>query len=140
MIWDYWVYWKKNIYYRNPIGTKMGHQVSLDQNNHLLQKWIVYRSPLPIDPRKREYGLKFKKVTTANQESNTITEKANNTLGNIIRTFKQRRIYWEEDYPFTEIMAAADFTVRSTCNTTLQATTGNIIYGSYMLFNAKHIV
>ena len=88
---------------------------------------------------RKEYGLKVKKSTTANPQSNAIIERVHQTLGNLLRTFELEEIDLDEEDPFSGILAAAAFAVRSTYHTTLQATPGQLIYGRDMLFNIKHI-
>ena len=68
-----------------------------------------------------DYGLKRKPTMTRNPQSNAITERIHQTIGNIIRTFDVSNI--DNNYPWSGILAATMIAVRETYHTTLQAST-----------------
>ena len=66
-----------------------------------------------------DYGLKRKPITTRNPQSNSIIKQIHQTIGNIIRTFDVSDIV--NNNPWSGILAATMFAVRTTYHTTLQA-------------------
>ena len=88
---------------------------------------------------KKEYGIKVKMATTANPQANSIIERVHQVIGNMIRTFELEKNYLDEEDPWTGILAATAFAVRSTFHTTLKATPGQLVFGRDLIFNIKHI-
>ena len=66
-----------------------------------------------------DYGLKRKPITTRKHQSNAITKRIHQTIGNIIRTFDVSNIVNND--PWSGILATTMFAVRATYHTTLQA-------------------
>ena len=56
-------------------------------------------------------------------------------LGNTIRTFDNEERPINNQDPWTGILCAVAFAVRSTYHTTLQATPGQLVYGRDLIFN-----
>jgi transposase InsO family protein len=63
-----------------------------------------------------DYGLKIKPITTRNPQANAIIERVHQTIGNSIRTFDIQHM--GEKYPWSGILAATMFAVRTTYHTT----------------------
>ena len=74
-----------------------------------------------------KYGLKRKHITTRNPHSNAIIEQIHQTIGNIIRTFDMSNIINND--PWSGILAATMFAVRTTYHTTLQSYPMQIVFG-----------
>ena len=74
-----------------------------------------------------DYGLKRKRITTRNPQSNTIIKRIHKTIGNIIRSFDVSNIVNND--PRSGIIAATMFSVRETYHTTLKASTMQIVFG-----------
>jgi hypothetical protein len=61
-------------------------------------------------------------------------------LGNLIRSFQlQDKPYYDLDDPWGGILMAIAFPLRSMYNTTLQATPGQLVFGSDMVLNVQHL-
>ena len=60
-----------------------------------------------------DYGLKRKRITTRNPQSNAIIERIHQTIGNIIRTFDVSNIVVNND-PWSGILAVTMFDVCAT--------------------------
>ena len=58
---------------------------------------------------------------------------------NLIRMFDLQNKYLDEDEPWSGILEDTNFAVQSTYHTTLQATPGQLIYGSDMILNIPFI-
>ena len=86
-----------------------------------------------------DYGIKRKVISTRNPQANAIVERAHQTLGNLIRSFEiQDDPYVDEDDPWSGILSAAAFALRSTYHTTLQATPGQLVFGRDMVLNVQY--
>ena len=85
-----------------------------------------------------DYGLKRKPITTRNPQYNAIIERIHQTIGNIIRTFDVSNIINND--PWSGILAVTVFAVRATYNTTLQASTMQLVFGQDNILNIKQPV
>ena len=85
-----------------------------------------------------DYGLKVKGSTTRNPQSNSILERIHQVIANMIRTYELENVYMDKQDPWSGIIAATCFAIRSTYHTTLQATPGQLVFGRDMIFNIKH--
>ena len=63
-----------------------------------------------------EYGITSKPSTLVNNLSNVILECTYRVLGNLVRTFNISQTYVDKNYPWTDILAAAEFAIHSTIN------------------------
>ena len=61
------------------------------------------------------------------------------TLANLVHTFELEENYLDVDKTQDGILAAAVFSVQSTCHTTLQATPGQLVFGHDMVINTPFI-
>src|SRR5919112_1401968 len=86
-----------------------------------------------------DYGIKGKPITVRNPQANAIVERVHQVIGNIIRTFDLEDNYLDEEDPWTGILAATAFAVRSTYHTTLKKTPGQLVFGRDMIFNIQHV-
>ena len=62
----------------------------------------------------KEYGINTKPDSTGNTHSNATIDRIHKVLGNLVQTYNLHATYVDEDDPWTVILAAAAFTVRST--------------------------
>ena len=83
-----------------------------------------------------DYGLKRKPITTRNPRSNAIIEQIHQNIGNIIRTFDVSKIVNND--PWSGILAATMFAVRTTYHTTLQAYPMHPVFGQDAILNINH--
>jgi hypothetical protein len=87
-----------------------------------------------------DYGIKRKVISTRNPQANAVVERVHQTIGNLIRSFElQDNPYIDEDDPWSGILAATAFAVRSTYHTALRATPGQLVFGRDMILNVQHI-
>jgi hypothetical protein len=92
------------------------------------------------DLLRNEYsGIKTKPSSKRNPQANAILERAHGTIGNMIRTFELEEIDLDEDDPFSGLVSAVGFAIRSTYHTTLQATPGQLVFGRDMIFPIQHV-
>ena len=84
-----------------------------------------------------DYGLKRKPITTRNPQSNAIIEWIHQTIGNIIRTFDVYNIV--NNNPWSGILAATMFAIRTNYHIALQASTMQLVFGRYAILNIKHV-
>ena len=88
---------------------------------------------------KNEYGNKVRGATVRNPQANAILERIHQVIGSLVRTFDLEERDMDADDPWSGILSAAAFAVRSTFHTTLQATPGQLVFGRDMIFNIKHV-
>ena len=84
-----------------------------------------------------KYYLKRKPITNRNPQSNAIIKRVHKTIGNIIQTFDVSNIVNKN--PWSGILSATMFDVRTTYHTTLQASTMHIVFGRDAILNIKHV-
>ena len=84
-----------------------------------------------------DYVLKSKPIATRNPQSNAITKRIHQTIGNIIRTFDVSNIV--NNNPWSGILVANMIAVRATDHTTLQASPMQLVFGQYAILNIKHV-
>ena len=122
--------------------------------NIVEQQWLT-RYPLPTqvifdrgsefighdfkDMVTNDYGIKKKPITVRNPQANAMLERVHQTLGNILRTFELQENYLDEKDPWSGILSATAFAIRSTYHTTNQATPGQLVFGRDMILNIKHV-
>ena len=83
------------------------------------------------------YGLKRKLITTRNPQSNVIIKRTHKYIEDIIRTFDVSNIVNND--PWSGILAATIFAIRSNYHATIQACTTQLVFGQYDIFNNKHV-
>ena len=81
----------------------------------------------------KDYGIKRKPITKRNPQANAVIERIHQTLGNIIRTANKENL--DEKDPWSGILAAAMFALRSTYHTTTQATPCQLVFGRDAILN-----
>ena len=67
---------------------------------------------------KNEYGIKTKQTTVKNPQANSVLERIHQVLLNMLRTFELEDRNLDKDDPWTGILSAIAFAVRSTYHTT----------------------
>ena len=85
---------------------------------------------------KEEYGIKKKPITARNPQANSIIERAHQTIGQMLRTF---RVQDTENLvnPLDGILAAVSFALRATVHTTTQYTPTQMVFGRDHVLNLK---
>ena len=78
----------------------------------------------------KEFNLEVKPTTVRNPQANAILERVHQTIGNMIRTFQvYNRDDLDEEDPWSGILSAVMFAIRSTYHTTLEATPMQLVFG-----------
>ena len=88
---------------------------------------------------KNEYGIKTKQTTVKNPQANSVLERIHQVLLNMLRTFELEDRELDKDDPWTGILSAVAFAVRSTYHTTTQATPGQLVFGRDMVLSISHV-
>ena len=84
---------------------------------------------------RQDYGVKRKPITKRNPQANAILERIHQTLGNIIRTSNKTNL--DDKDPWSGILSAAMFALRSTYHTTTQATPMQLVFGRDAILSTK---
>ena len=84
------------------------------------------------------YGLKKKPITSNNPQSNAIIKRTHQANVNIIRTFDVPNIVNND--PWSVILSATIYAVRSTYHKTLQVSPMQIVFIRYTILNINHVV
>ena len=87
---------------------------------------------------KEDYGIRRKPITTRNPQANSILERVHQTIGNMIRTFRAQEAELDEDDPWSGILSATMFAIRSTVHTTNMATPTQLVFGRDSMLNVIH--
>ena len=82
-----------------------------------------------------DYDAKIKRITKRNPQSNAILERVHLTIGNMLRTFQVPDLDLDEKDPWSRILGAIAFAVRSTLHTTLKATPMQLVFGRDAMLN-----
>ena len=88
---------------------------------------------------KNEYGIKAKQTTVKNPQANSVLARIHQVLLNMLRTFELEDRNLDKDDPWTGILSAIAFAVRSTYHTTNQAIPGQLVFGRDMVFSISHV-
>ena len=79
-------------------------------------------------------GIKHRPTTTKNPQANAVIERVHQTLGSMVRSFAVHQMEnLDESDPWSGILTAVAFAVRSTIHTTLQATPAQLVFGRDMV-------
>ena len=81
----------------------------------------------------KNFGLKPKRTTDYNPQSNAIIERVHAVLGNSFRTFELEKRELDEDNPFEEFLTATAYAIHSSHHRTLDATPGQLVFGRDMI-------
>ena len=79
---------------------------------------------------KEEFNLVTKPTSTRNPQGNSVLERIHQVMGNMIKTIQvYARDDIDEKYPWSGILSAVMFAIRSTYCTTLEATPMQLVFG-----------
>ena len=87
----------------------------------------------------KEYDIKAKPITVKNPQSNAMLERVHQTIGNMLRTYELENFEFDEDDPWSGILSAIAWAIRSTVHTTTKATAGQLVYGRDMMYNIPYV-
>ena len=83
-----------------------------------------------------DYDIKKKHITKRNSQANAMVERVHQIIGNMIRTFEiQDNPDLDESGPWSGILTAVTFAVRSTVYTTIKATPMKLEFGRDSMLN-----
>jgi transposase InsO family protein len=88
---------------------------------------------------KNKYDIEAKPSSKQNPQSNAILERIHQTIGNMIRTFEIENQLIDKSDPWSGILSAVAWAVRSTYHTTLQLTPGQLVFGRNMIWHIAHV-
>ena len=88
---------------------------------------------------KNEYGIKAKCATTGNPQADSILERTQQFIANLLLTYDLSNNYLDEDDPWSGILSATDFGVQSMYHTTLKDTPGQLVFRRDMILNTPFI-
>eukprot|EP00957_Ditylum_brightwellii_P211606 15366369-Ditylum_brightwellii.AAC.1 len=86
-----------------------------------------------------EYGIKSKPITTRNPKANSIIERAHQTIGNLLCTFKPGSTKLDPEDPWSGILRALMFALWSTIYMTHKATLMQLVFGRDAMLNITHL-
>ena len=85
------------------------------------------------------YGIKIRRITKRNPQTNAIVERAHQTIGNIIRNFSiATNDDIDDDDLWSGILGAVAFGLRATVHTTSKATPMQLVFGRDAILNIQH--
>ena len=87
---------------------------------------------------KNDYGIKKRPITVRNPQANSIVERVHQTISNILRTFEIHDTTVDDEDPWSGILAATMFAIRSTVHTTTQSTPMQLVFGRDAFLNIAH--
>ena len=85
-----------------------------------------------------DFGIKRKPITTRNPQANAMIERAHQTIGHILRSFQIQNLELDLDDPWSDILAATMFAMRSTVHTTTKSTPAQLVFGRDSILNIQH--
>ena len=80
-----------------------------------------------------EYGINANPRTLVNPMSNATLERIHQVLINLLQTFNVQQTYIDKNYPWTGILAAAEFPIFSTTNRKKGYSSGQLIFARYTI-------
>ena len=87
----------------------------------------------------RDYNVTKKPITVRNPQANSIVERVHQTMGNMLRTFQVQKLQLDPDDPWSGILSAIAFGIRSTVHTTTKATPMQLVFGRDAILNIRHV-
>ena len=117
--------------YRHPRPIKITYDQGKEFIGHEFRKSLI----------EMEYRITTKTSTSGNPTSNALLERIHQVLGNLVRTFNiSTQTYVNKYEPWTGILSAAEFEIRSTTNRKKGYSPGQLIFGHDMILLIKHRV
>jgi transposase InsO family protein len=88
---------------------------------------------------KEEHNIEAKPSSKCNPQSNAIVERIHQTIGDMLRAFEVENQPTDESDPWSGILSAAAWAVRSACHATLQSNPGQLVFGQDMIWDTAHV-
>eukprot|EP00957_Ditylum_brightwellii_P146889 11182621-Ditylum_brightwellii.AAC.1 len=86
-----------------------------------------------------EYGIKHKPITTRNPQTNSIVQRAHQTIGSLLCTFEPGSAKLDPKYLWSRILRAIMFVLWSTIHTTHKANQMELVFGRDTMLNVMHL-
>eukprot|EP00957_Ditylum_brightwellii_P142013 10819848-Ditylum_brightwellii.AAC.1 len=77
----------------------------------------------------KDYEVKKKPISIRNPQSNSITGRIHQTIGNMIKSFEVHGPEIDETDPWKGVLSAVGFATRATVHTTMQSTIRQLVFG-----------
>ena len=78
---------------------------------------------------RKNYGMKARRSTEYNPQSNGVIERVHQVVGDMLRTYELEESTLDANDPFSAIMASIGFAIRNTFHTTLRASPSQLVFG-----------
>jgi hypothetical protein len=88
---------------------------------------------------KEERDVEAEPSSQCNPQSDAILERTHQTIGDVLRTFEAENQPMDESDPWSGILSAAAWAVRSTCHAASQSTPGQSVFGQDMIWDMAHV-
>ena len=88
---------------------------------------------------KQEYNIECHVASRSNPQTNSILERAHQVIGNQIRALELNSDNIDLDDPWSGVLGAVAFAIRSTYHTTLQATPGQLVFKRDMILPTTYV-
>ena len=88
-----------------------------------------------IEMIEKGYRITHRPITTRNPQANSILEPAHQTISIILHTFQVNNSELDLDDPWSRILSVVSFAMRSTVQTTTQATPMQLVFGREAIMN-----
>jgi transposase InsO family protein len=82
-------------------------------------------------------GTKCSPTTSYNPQGNSVIERINQCMGNMLKAFELEERELDPDDPGNEFLPACDFEIRSTFHTSLQASPKQLVFGRDMIHDMR---
>ena len=76
-----------------------------------------------------EYRIPYNSTSVRNPQANVIVERVQETIGNIIHSFKIKQMDLDNENPWEGILSSTMFAKGSTVHTTAQHTPSQVVFG-----------
>jgi hypothetical protein len=83
------------------------------------------------------FGIKCRPTTSYNPQGNSIIEWIHQVMGNMLRNFELEEREHDPDDPWNEFLQACAFGIMSAFHTTLQASPGQLVFGTNMIHDIR---
>jgi hypothetical protein len=87
----------------------------------------------------KECDVEAKPSSKRKPRSNAILERTHQTIGKMLRAFEAENQPMDKSDPWSGILSAAAWAVRSACHAALQSTPGQSVFGQDMIWDMAHV-
>eukprot|EP00957_Ditylum_brightwellii_P142175 10832010-Ditylum_brightwellii.AAC.1 len=120
-----------SLYYYKKNGRLVSYHAMPSRGTEFVKDFIVLIH--------NEHVFKQKPITTRNTQANAIVERAHQTIGNLLGTFKIGTTKLDLDDPGGGILTAVMFALWPTIHTTPKAMPMQLVFGQDAMLNIMHL-